>query len=215
MVCCGLGDPCVSQVQAGLTGDESTENMRLLLKLAHNRHSDAWISKAEITELVERLSEGDAFVWFDPTQRSHQTRFGKELVRFVGRELGGYRLERDGTDRSRPRFRVTLIQNLASEGPSLRTCEPCEPPAPSSTVASGQKNHHPEGVCEPCEPQTQFLRDDSGGRMMPFPVDDGANPPLKGAKQVRKVRMDESTETGRERLSRLCPVREMSQSFSA
>jgi len=221
MVCCGLGDPCVSQVQEGLTGDESTENMRLLLRAIHTEHGEHWISKTKLLALVERLATGDAFVWFDPLARSHQTMFGKELARFDGRELGGLRLERDLRDRSRPRFRVLATRNPASDGSGLRTCGPCEPPAPSSTAASGRQNHHHRLVCEPCEPcepLPQFTGGLSGGKMMSLPVDDGENPPLNGGEQVRdvrNVRMEQSTQAARERLSRLNPVKEPSQAFSA
>ena len=160
MACCGLGDPCIDQMEVGLTGDENTRDMKSLFRIAYDNESDRWMSKRELLQIVRGAeTDTELFDWFNPDDRGKQTKFGKLLVSFQDRELGGLRMELDRKDPSRVRYRFVETSQT-----------------PSSTRESTLLN----SVCEPgehCE-----LVPDTGGVVLPM-----KDTPYIGGLQVSEV----------------------------
>jgi hypothetical protein len=107
MVCCGLGDPCHAQLDSGLTGDTLSGDMKKLFQLAQDEFRDKPVSKQELYRLLSECTDQDLFVWWDLTDKSGQTAFGKKLKQFNRRILGGIQLIINDQDPKRPRYRFS------------------------------------------------------------------------------------------------------------
>ena len=142
LVTCGLGDPCVPQLDGTLTSDSLTADMKKLFQIAFNENPNKDMSKNEVYQLV-RCPDGDLFGWLDLNERSGQSIFGKKLREFTGRSLGGIYLQIDNRDNRRPRYRFTQEQPPTQENmaaavlgiPGTRSnqeakCQPCQPCQP-------------------------------------------------------------------------------------
>ena len=136
---CGLGDPCVPQLDGTLTTDTTTAEMKKLFQIGFLEHPDEWLAKNEVYQLV-RSPDIEIFGWLDLSERSGQTTFGRRLRGFIGRSLGGIYLQIDDHDNRRPRFRFTqdappIQENMAAavlgipQTPSNQenTCQPRQP----------------------------------------------------------------------------------------
>ena len=88
--CAGLPDPCLPHEESQSSGDQSTRAMREFFALALGRFGDREVLKKEFQEFVQQdESVQELFDWIDFTTRRGQTTFGKLIVKFDKRELGG------------------------------------------------------------------------------------------------------------------------------
>jgi hypothetical protein len=141
LVACGLGDPCVAQVDGNMTTDTLTADMKRLFEMAYQERPDEWLNRNEVFQLV-RSPDNDLFGWLDLEEHSGKTVFGLKLRQFCGRCLGGVYLAIDKHDPRRPKFRFTqeappVQENMATVvlGPNqegkCQPCQPCQPLPPS------------------------------------------------------------------------------------
>jgi DNA polymerase-1 len=88
--CAGLPDPCLPHEDSQSSGDQSTRAMRDFYQLAFDHFGDREVLKKEFQEFVQQ-DEGihELFDWIDFASRRGQTTFGKLIVKFDKRELGG------------------------------------------------------------------------------------------------------------------------------
>ena len=96
-----LGDPCLPvdrQDENG--GDEMTQDMRTLFRLANESFGTEWIIKQQIYSLVDQ-EQADLFSWINLSERRGQTMLGKALNRFNKRCLDGIVLKITGGKNSR------------------------------------------------------------------------------------------------------------------
>jgi hypothetical protein len=142
LVTCGLGDPCVPQLDGGLTSDTTTAEMKKLFQIGFQEKPNEWLIKNEVYQLV-RSPECDLFGWLDLNERAGQTSFGMRLRAFTGRSLGGIYLQIDNHDNRRPRYRFTQEQPPTQENMAAavlgipqtpcnqeNTCQPRQPRLP-------------------------------------------------------------------------------------
>lgn len=105
--CAGLPDPCLPHEDSQSSGDQSTKAMRDFFILAFDHFGDREILKQEFQEFVQQ-NEGvhELFDWIDFATRRGQTMFGKIVVKFDKRELGGitFRLKQSSKNRATYRF---------------------------------------------------------------------------------------------------------------
>ena len=82
-----LGDPCIPVDREDEDGgDEMTQDMKTLFKLANNAFGTEWINKQQIYLLVDQ-EQADLFSWINLGERRGQTILGKALNRFNKRCL--------------------------------------------------------------------------------------------------------------------------------
>ena len=110
-----LGDPCLPvnrQDEDG--GDEMTQDMRTLFRLANESFGTEWIIKQQIYSLVDQ-EQADLFSWINLSERRGQTMLGKALSRFNKRCLGGITLKITGGKNSR-RYQFSKTDDPAPTG---------------------------------------------------------------------------------------------------
>ena len=110
-----LGDPCLPvdrQDEDG--GDEMTQDMRALFRLANESFGPEWIIKQQIYSLVDQ-EQADLFSWINLSERRGQTMLGKALSRFNKRCLGGITLKITGGKNSR-RYQFSKTDDPAPTG---------------------------------------------------------------------------------------------------
>ena len=150
LVTCGLGDPCVPQLDGTLTSDTTTAEMKKLFQLAFQEKPNEWLTKNEVYQLV-RTPDIDIFGWLDMSERSGQTTFGMRLRAFIGRSLGGIYLHIDNHDNRRPRYRFT------------RETPPAQENMAAAVLGIPQTPSNQENTCQlrqlrlPLPPQHVFL----------------------------------------------------------
>jgi len=107
MTCAGLPDPCSPHEDSQSSGDQTTKAMRDFFVLAFEHFGDASIRKPDFQQFVQK-DEGvhELFDWIDFGNRQGQTRFGKLVVKFDKRELGGitFRIKQSSKNRADYRF---------------------------------------------------------------------------------------------------------------
>jgi hypothetical protein len=139
---CGLGDPCVPQLDGTLTSDTLTTETKRLFEIAFQENPNQWISKHDLSQLV-RSPDNDLFAWLDLDDKGGQTTFWTKLRQFSGRCLGGIYLQINKQDNRRPKFRFTreqppAQQNMAAavlgtnQEDKCQPCQPCQPLHPYS-----------------------------------------------------------------------------------
>jgi DNA polymerase I len=105
--CAGLPDPCRPHEDSQSSGDQATKAMRDFFILAFDHFGDRDILKQDFQEFVQQ-NEGvhELFDWIDFAARRGQTMFGKLIVKFDKRELGGitFRLKQSSKNRATYRF---------------------------------------------------------------------------------------------------------------
>ena len=105
--CAGLPDPCLPHDDSQSSGDQSTKAMRDFFVLSFDHFGDREVLKQEFQEFVQQ-NEGvhELFDWIDFATRRGQTMFGKLIVKFDKRELGGitFRLKQSSKNRATYRF---------------------------------------------------------------------------------------------------------------
>jgi hypothetical protein len=90
-----LGDPTQPHAEEALySGDVRTEAMKAIYELAFGLHPETWIAKKDLYKLVEANQEEDErLVFFGDLRgeyrKSAQTKLGKSITAFSGRELSG------------------------------------------------------------------------------------------------------------------------------
>ena len=145
MTCCGLGDPCQPQLDATLTADNLTEDMKKLFSLGFQWHPDEWLDKNQVKNLVTDNPDIHLFGWMDLEERSGQTTFGLRLRGFEGRILEGIQLVANYQDKRRPKYKFTrhlqptnhaLAQEVfgATTEAECAPCQPCQPFTPHSVL---------------------------------------------------------------------------------
>ncbi len=116
MEAAGYENPCARDTEAALIGgDIESGDMKALFKACYDAHPETYIKKSKISEIV--IAEGgDIFGTFDlEKSKPDQSRFGRLLLKFIGRELGGIRMVvKDKAVRAaRQEFRFTKEANCA------------------------------------------------------------------------------------------------------
>ncbi|MBE2283069.1 MAG: bifunctional DNA primase/polymerase [Prosthecobacter sp.] len=104
MTACELGDPCIRPPDIKTQiGDRDTEDMRRVYLSAHERFGNAPINKTQLYEIM-RTGEEWPFPYLKLDNRDDQTKLGKILARFDGRELSGIEMRIDASDPHRKKF---------------------------------------------------------------------------------------------------------------
>ena len=99
---CGLGDPCLKHEDSNSSGDQNTRAMRRFFAMAFDKFGDQEIIKTRFQEFIQQDADvHDLFDWIDFSQRRGLISFGKLLVKFDGRELGGITFRLRQTSRNR------------------------------------------------------------------------------------------------------------------
>ncbi|RYD60862.1 MAG: hypothetical protein EOP83_18440, partial [Verrucomicrobiaceae bacterium] len=105
--CAGLPDPCLPHEDSQSSGDQATKAMRDFFVLAFEHFGDVAIRKPEFQQWVQQSDDvHELFDWIDFGNRQGQTRFGKLVVKFDKRELGGitFRIKQTSKNRADYRF---------------------------------------------------------------------------------------------------------------
>jgi DNA polymerase-1 len=137
MVAAGLPDPCLPFKSAYDTGgDLKTAAMAALFRLCFKCFGNAWVSKKQIYQAIEKatadtgetvIDDVDALRWFGPLEdadesRKNQTKLGLDLRIFKNRILGGIKMTVDEsatrTDRHRFRFQRIASPDRAKSSTS-------------------------------------------------------------------------------------------------
>ncbi|HMO51214.1 MAG TPA: DNA polymerase [Kiritimatiellia bacterium] len=93
----GLGDPCLPHTEdSSIDGDRLTADMKALFIAGHAKFDQEWVKKDAIYELIKE-SDGDIFAWMDFDKAGDKTKFGVHFRKYVGRVLGGIRLQANET----------------------------------------------------------------------------------------------------------------------
>jgi len=103
----GYENPCKADCNIGV-GDNETKDMKLLFELCFEEYPNTWIKRNEIKNII--LNENnDIFGYYNFDTRSDQTKFGKQLTKFVGRVFSKIKLiTQDSTLRgSRQKYKFT------------------------------------------------------------------------------------------------------------
>jgi len=132
LTCAGLPDPCLPHEDSQSSGDQSTKAMRDFFELAFNHFGDASIRKPDFQQFVQQNEDvHDLFDWIDFATKQGQTRFGKLVVKFDKRELGGitFRLKQSSKNRADYRF--------FREGDGDLPLRPTEAPTDQNTRGHG------------------------------------------------------------------------------
>lgn len=80
----GYGSPCEREDESlSVGGDSETTDMKRLFELCYQEKADQLLTKNDIKDLIEQ--EGDLFGYLDFNDHSDQIKFGKLILRFVGR----------------------------------------------------------------------------------------------------------------------------------
>lgn len=92
MECAGFGNPCVKdkKMEESIGLDQETDEMKLLFESIYEKYPDRWMSKSDIKSIIE--SDNSIMPYFDMNDRSHQTKLGMKIDKFVGRILSDIRL---------------------------------------------------------------------------------------------------------------------------
>ena len=125
MEAAGLGNPCLpfqSSYETG--GDLKTAAMTALFRLCFKSFGDAWVTKKQIYQAIEKVtgqedddsSDTEALRWFGPLEdaeeaRSNQSKLGRDLRIFKNRILGGIKMVIDESDvrSTRHKFRFQSL----------------------------------------------------------------------------------------------------------
>ena len=88
-----IGNPCVidKKLSQAISLDEDTDEMKTLFEYLYETKPGEWLSKTDIKELIQK--DGDILTWIDWDNKSHQTKFGVKIDKFVGRILSDIRLQ--------------------------------------------------------------------------------------------------------------------------
>ena len=132
LTCAGLPDPCLPHDDSQSSGDQSTKAMRDFFVLALDHFGDASIRKPDFQQFVQMNEDvHDLFDWIDFGTKQGQTRFGKLVVKFDKRELGGitFRLKQSSKNRADYRF--------FREGEGDLPTRPTEPTSDQNTRGHG------------------------------------------------------------------------------
>jgi len=86
----GYDSPCMlSEEVLSIGGDSETTDMKMLFELCYETKPDEGITKKEIKEIIDGE---DIFAYFDFTKMSDQVKFGKKIIKFVGRVLSDIKM---------------------------------------------------------------------------------------------------------------------------
>jgi len=90
MECAGYENPCMKDVtETGISIDSDTDEMKELFELCYTQRKGEWINKNDIRDVIMSSNIMPYMNW---NERSHQTKFGMKLNKFVGRVLSDIRL---------------------------------------------------------------------------------------------------------------------------
>ncbi len=99
---CGLGDPCQPHEESQSSGDQNTRVMRQFFAIAFDRFGDNEVLKSKFQEFIQQDEDvHELFDWLDFSQRRGLMSFGKLIMKFDGRELGGIALRIRATSKNR------------------------------------------------------------------------------------------------------------------
>jgi hypothetical protein len=130
--CAGLPDPCLPHEDSQSSGDQATKAMRDFFILAFDHFGDTMIRKPDFQQFVQQNEEiHELFDWIDFASRQGQTKFGKLVVKFDKRELGGitFRIKQSSKNRADYRF--------FREGEGELPTRPIEPSSEPNTRGHG------------------------------------------------------------------------------
>ena len=85
----GYESPCKPNKEMALGGDSETIDMKLLFEYCYEEKPDEPLTKQDIKEIIEKE---DIFSYLDFSKKADQTKFGKKIIKFVGRVLSDIRM---------------------------------------------------------------------------------------------------------------------------
>ena len=192
MCACELGDPCLPDQRATkVGGDETTGDMKDLFALAHDEFGEEWVKKEQIYQLLEKCEDLDLFSWFDLSDQSGKTRFGKALHRFDKRILGDvvlavegnkntrrYKFSRAGDSQDAP---ATILSFLSGGGTSGTSSVVNPADSGKTTAEPPPEEEHKEHkeLVTPCETLSiiNYEGSDSAINYLGLKYDDGEDVP--------------------------------------
>lgn len=87
-----LGNPCEEdkKIVDTISLDQDTDDMKDLFEYIYEEKPDEWLSKKDIKKMIQ--NEESIMSWINWDEKSHQTKFGQKIDKFVGRILSDIRL---------------------------------------------------------------------------------------------------------------------------
>ncbi len=105
---CGLPDPCLPHEESNSSGDQNTRAMRRLFALSYAKYGDAEAGKQDYNAWAQSSEDvQELFDWLDLSCRRGMTSFGKILMKFDGRELGGITFHSRQTSKNRATYQFS------------------------------------------------------------------------------------------------------------
>lgn len=109
MECAGYENPCMKDVtETGVSIDSDTDEMKDLFELCYLDKKDEWINKNDVRDIIMK---SNIMGYMDWNERSHQTKFGIKLNKFVGRVLSDIRLIVENKSIRASRWKYKFIKN--------------------------------------------------------------------------------------------------------
>lgn len=92
MECAGYDSPCeIDREGFAIGGDTETQDMKRLFEICFETSPEEWINKQKIKNILLG-SEEDIFTYLDFEKKSDQTKFGRQLNKYLGRVFTGIKL---------------------------------------------------------------------------------------------------------------------------
>ncbi|MCF7730234.1 MAG: hypothetical protein K9N23_01040 [Akkermansiaceae bacterium] len=140
--CAGLPDPCQPHEDSQTSGDQATKAMREFFVLAFDYFGDREVLKNEFQEFVQQNEDvHDLFDWIDFAARRGLMSFGRLVVKFDKRELGGITFRLRQTSKNRATYQ------FFREGDEFLPITPSKPPAVADERGLGDSGGHSPTPC--------------------------------------------------------------------
>ena len=110
LTACGFLDPCRPQAVGIIGGDQSTRVMAEFFQLAHEEFGDAPVRKEVFQQFIKSTAEiHELFDEHDFATAGGLSKFGRHLMSFTDRTLGGVAFSYHATSRNHGIYRVSRI----------------------------------------------------------------------------------------------------------
>jgi DNA polymerase-1 len=140
--CAGLPDPCQPHEDSQTSGDQATKAMREFFVLAFEHFGDREVLKNEFQDFVQQNEDvHDLFDWIDFAARRGLMSFGRLVVKFDKRELGGITFRLRQTSKNRATYR------FFREGDGFLPLNPSKPSAVGDERGLGDSGGHSPTPC--------------------------------------------------------------------
>lgn len=116
LTACGYPDPCLPQKPGPVSGDQQTAAMRQFFQIAVEKFGDRSVPKKAFLDSIKGDEAiHDLFTDIDFTTRGGLSKFGKLILSFCDRSLGGITLHYAQASKNRGHYRFTQVRVSAAE----------------------------------------------------------------------------------------------------